>query len=354
MRMHQLSPFVSAMRLPDSIAFSFAGFDIYWAGLFISVGVIALIFLAQYEANRKRMPADSAVDLCIIGIPLGVVFARLAYVLLHLSYYKTDPVSALYFWDGGLSLYGAYIGVLLGIALYSLKKKLAFLRLTDLLVPGVLVMQALSLWGNFFDQIGYGPEVTNSKLQWFPFAVLIENPNSIRCALFFYEFLWCALLFAAVWFLIRKKAKRDGAASLWYLLLYPLGHAAVGMFRADGETLYGTFGALQIVCLVLSVFALVLLLLRAKRPVLKTDSPAGEEAVSGDEPSEPSIEGETSAEDETPVAKETASLDETPAPKGEADEKPEFKEPEPVPEPESESNETETAAKDGAPADKEA
>jgi phosphatidylglycerol:prolipoprotein diacylglycerol transferase len=271
-------PFAPAMNLPDNVAFTVAGFDVYWAGLLLSAGVIATILIAQYEAGKKRLPADTAVDLCILGIPFGVVFARIVYVLAHLSYYKATPLSTLYFWDGGLSLYGACLGVLAGVALYSLKKKLSFLRLTDLLVPGVLVTQALATWGDFFNQTGYGLQVANLRLQWFPFAVLIEKPESIRYAIFFYEFLFCTLLFAAIWFFVRRNAKRDGAASLWYLLIYPLGYAAFEMLRVDGAAQYGTFGTLQIVCVVLSVLSLVLLVLRTRRPV-----PAGDAAVSAGE-----------------------------------------------------------------------
>jgi len=330
-----LSPFLSTMRLPDSVAFSVGGLDIYWAGLFLSVGVIATILIAQYEADKKGLPADTAVDLCIIGIPLGVVFARIAYVLIHLSYYKADPVSALYFWDGGLSLYGAYAGVLLGVALYSLKKKLGFLRLTDLLVPGVLITQALSHWGDFFDQIGYGTQVVSRRLQWFPFAVRIENPDSIRYAVFFYEFVFCALLFAAIWLIVRKKAKRDGAATLWYLLIYPLVHGTFEMLRVDGTAQYGTFGALQIVCATLSVLALVLLILRARRPV-----PAGEETPPAEETPETQSPAEEPAADDTSAeAEPAADAPETPV--------------EPAPD-DTNPNETEAAAEGGAPSDKEA
>ena len=334
MRFSMLSPFLPAMRLPDSVAFSLGGFNIYWAGLFLAAGVIATILIAQYEADKKGLPADTAVDLCIIGIPLGVVFARIAYVLLHLSCFKANPLSALYFWDGGLSLYGAYAGVLLGVALYSLKKKLGFLRLTDLLVPGVLITQALALWGDFFDQIGYGTQVISRRLQWFPFAVRIENPDSIRYAVFFYEFVFCALLFAAIWLIVRKKAKRDGAATLWYLLIYPLVHGAFEMLRVDGTAQYGTFGTLQIVCAALSVLALVLLVLRARRPV-----PAAEESAEANAP-EAQSPAEKKIVDATPAEAEPASdTPETPGEPAPGDTNP---------------NETEAAAESGAPSDKEA
>jgi phosphatidylglycerol:prolipoprotein diacylglycerol transferase len=177
-------PFASAMKLPGPIAFSFSGYAVYWSGIFLAIGVILAIFLAQYEAKRRNLPPDTAVDLCLIGIPLGIVGARLFYVFTNFPLFQNDLLRILYFWDGGLSFYGAFIGILVGIALYSRKKSLRFFELTDLLAPGLLLTQALALWSDFSEQTGFGPAVTAPSLQWFPFAVLIEESNSIHAAVF--------------------------------------------------------------------------------------------------------------------------------------------------------------------------
>lgn len=310
MYLHLLQPFASAMKLPSRVAFSISGFDIYWSGLLLAVGIILAIVLAQVESKRKKLPEDTAVDLCLIGIPVGVVFARLAYILIHLSYYKADPLSMLYFWDGGLSVYGAIAGVLIGIVIYSLAKKLKFFALTDLLAPGLLLAQAFALWGNFFDQTNYGPEVKSASLEWFPFSVLIEKTDTIHYAAFFYGFVWCALVFAALWLIVRKRAKREGAVTLWYLLLYSVGEFALEFLRQSSETVFGSLRVTHLVFSVLALAALLLLVLRSgKKPAAEAA-----EAISAEESAE-KAEPETEAQEKTePAAAESAPAEEAPAP----------------------------------------
>lgn len=316
MRFSYPLPFATAMKLPGRVAFSFSGFDVYWSGLLLASGILLAILLAQFESKRKKLPPDTAVDLCLIGIPVGIVFARLAYVLLNLSAYAANPLSVLYFWDGGLSVYGAILGVLLGIAVYSLKKKLRFFALTDLLFPGLLVVQGLALWGNFFEQTSYGAQIANESLQWFPFAVLIQKTDTIHAAVFFYEFVWCVLVFALLWFVIRKRAKRDGAVSFWYLLLYPLGHIAFEFLRQGGSFLFGSIRLSQVICAALALFALVALLIRARKPapVAVEETAASPKA---EEPDDKAKEDEKKEETEEkpsnePVAEETKPDGESP------------------------------------------
>ncbi|MEN6417699.1 MAG: prolipoprotein diacylglyceryl transferase [Clostridiaceae bacterium] len=313
MYLHLLQPFASAMKLPSRVAFSVAGFDIYWSGLLLAVGIILAILLAQVESKRKKLPSDTAVDLCLIGIPMGVVFARIAYVLLHLSYYKASPLTMLYIWDGGLSVYGAIAGVLIGIVIYSLAKKLKFFSLTDLLAPGLLLAQGFALWGNFFDQVGYGPEVKSASLEWFPFSVLIEKTDTIHYAAFFYGFVWCALVFAALWLIVRKRAKREGALTLWYILLFSIGQFALEFLLQSTETVLGVIRISQLVYGVLAITALLLLVLRSgKEPVPKADETAT--VVETAKMAEPETEPQTETE---PAAENPTKADEVPEPNNE-------------------------------------
>lgn len=316
MYLHLLQPFASAMKLPSRVAFSVSGFDIYWSGLLLAVGIILAILLAQVESKRKKLPADTAVDLCLIGIPMGVVFARLAYVLLHFSYYKASPLSMLYFWDGGLSVYGAIAGVLIGIVIYALSKKLKFFSLTDLLAPGLLLAQAFALWGNFFDQVGYGPEVKSASLEWFPFSVLIEKTDTIHYAVFFYGFVWCALVFAALWLIVRKRAKREGAVTLWYILLFSIGQFALEFLLQSTETVFWVIRISQLVYGVLAIAALLLLILRSgQEPALEvaeaSSSKQADQPEQAEQP-EQAAEPEPQAKAE-PAAEEPAKADEPPA-----------------------------------------
>lgn len=45
----------------------------------------------------------------------------------------------------------------------------------DMVVPGLLLAQAIGRWGNYFNMEAYGPEITNPAFQFFPLGVLIPS-----------------------------------------------------------------------------------------------------------------------------------------------------------------------------------
>lgn len=282
----------SPMRLPERVAFSVLGVDVYWYGVFLAVGILAAIVLAHAEARRLRLDKDTAIDICLLGIPLGIISARLGYVISYFPYFKGDPISILYVWDGGLSAYGAAAGVLLGLLIYSLVKRVPILRLTDMIVPGLVFAQGVACWGDFFNQQGYGPEVTSGALQWFPFAVLIEKSDTIHYAVFFYEFLWCAFVFAVLWFILRKRDLRVGTVTLWYALLYSLGHAAFSLLRVDSDPVVWKLGLPALAFAALFLLALALLIVRRARDKRAADASPGAEPPDADVASEPAEQPE--------------------------------------------------------------
>lgn len=282
MSLAYLTPIHAAMRLPDRIAFSVFGVDVYWYGLFLAVGILAAILLAQRSAYEAKLPGDTVIDVCLICIPLAVLFARVFYVASFLPSFMSDPVSMLYIWDGGLSVYGAICGALLGLLIYSIVKKLRILSLTDMIAPGLVLAQGLVKWGDFFNQEGYGPEVINKAQQWFPLAVLIEKSDTIHYALFFYEFVWCVLVFLFLWFVVRNRALRLGALTLWYLLLFGLGHALFELLRTDRILLFGNVPTATFVCGILALVGLIALLVRAFVKPVRLQPPLDGENPSDD------------------------------------------------------------------------
>lgn len=227
----------SAMKLPDRIAFNILGFDVYWLGLLLAVGVIAAVLFIRIECRRKDLPLDTTVDLCLVALPLGIIGARIAYVLLHLSLFQGRALQTLYLWDGGLSAGGGVILALVGIFVYARKKRIRYLVLLDAMTPGLCVALAISCWGAFFDQTFYGPAVASAALKWFPLCVRLDD-GSIHLALFFYLFIWLLLLFVWLWLFLRKRAKHDGDAALSFLLLFSLAFAVLSAFRRDGASAY--------------------------------------------------------------------------------------------------------------------
>ena len=229
------------MNNPSRVAFTLFGRDVYWYGVLMALGILIGVWLTLREGKRKKLTEDDILDMCLVIIPSGVVGARLYYVIFEWASYASNPIRALYIWEGGLAIYGAVIGGLIGMFIYSRVKKIRFLKLADCIAPGLVLAQAIGRWGNFFNQEAFGLPINNGELMWFPFAVYIEGyhtfngqpcSNPYHMATFFYESVWCFIVFIILWS-CRRKFKHDGDAILSYAALYGLERMFVERLRGD-------------------------------------------------------------------------------------------------------------------------
>ena len=240
------------MNNPSRVAFTLFGRDVYWYGVLMALGILIGVWLTLREGKRKKLTEDDILDMCLVIIPSGVVGARLYYVIFEWASYASNPIRALYIWEGGLAIYGAVIGGLIGMFIYSRVKKIRFLKLADCIAPGLVLAQAIGRWGNFFNQEAFGLPINNGELMWFPFAVYIEGyhtfngqpcSNPYHMATFFYESAWCLIVFIILWS-CRKKFKHDGDAILSYAALYGLERMFVERLRGDSLYIIKPGGAI--------------------------------------------------------------------------------------------------------------
>lgn len=255
------------MKLPDRVAFTIPGteIDIYWYAILIAAGIIAAVIVAGICAKKRRLPGDVSIDLCLVTVPLGIIFARLYYILFNLSDFTTlsDWLSIR---DGGLAIPGGIIGGLIGLLIYSLVKKKSLLTYADIIAPGLALAQAIGRWGNFFNQEAYGLAVNNPKYMFFPFAVKIEDCNCVpgqhgHLATFFYESMACLLIFIIL-LIAFKKVKHRGDIIFTYALLYSFERFFIEGLRTDSLML-GGIKITQLLCAVVFVAVAAFLIIRA-------------------------------------------------------------------------------------------
>ncbi len=239
--------------------------SIPWYSVLIVLGVLCAVFLAEREEKRLSLPKDTALDLALVVVPCGIVGARMYYVLMSWEEFAARPLSVLYIWQGGIAIYGAVLGGALGAFLYARRKKISFFLLADMIAPGLLLAQAIGRWGNYFNMEAYGPEITAAAYRFFPLGVQIPEGGGFvwHMATFFYESVWNACGFAALW-LSRKHQRQAGNTFLWYLLIYGCGRFVIEQLRQD--SLYiGSLRASQWLSLLLCILSAGWLLWRACR-----------------------------------------------------------------------------------------
>jgi len=268
------------------VAFHLGPLTVYWYGIILVTGMIVGGYVAAFEAKRRGENEDHVWNMLMVVVLLGIVGARLYHVFsspaggnLGWAYYRVHPAAIFYIWDGGLGIYGAIVGGLIGILLYTYRNKLSLLRYLDIGAPALLIGQAIGRWGNWANQELYGPPTT---LPWGitidqyhripPFDDLTRYPLTTRFQPdFLYESLWSlvgVILLLAVGRKLASKLK-EGDLFWAYLIWYPLGRLWVEALRPDAWRI-GNIPTAQIISVVLIVIAAALLLVRhLKRPTLK-------------------------------------------------------------------------------------
>ena len=150
------------------------------------------------------------------------------------------------------------------MVLFARRRKINPLVLTDLTVPGLALAQSIGRWGNYFNMEAYGREITNPTWLFFPVGVQIPSADGYtwHMATFFYESSWNLMVFLLLWFVIRKRSKAAGTATLWYMLLYGTGRFLIEPLRTD-SLMSGSVRVSQLLSLALALVAAALLLYRA-------------------------------------------------------------------------------------------
>lgn len=222
----------------DRIAFG----GISWYAILIVSALVIGFILCTREARKRHWPDDTMIDFLLYAIPMGIIGARLYYVLFRFNTYSQDWLSIFNIREGGLAIYGGVIGGLLAARIVAKKYDIPLLALLDVLAPALVLGQGIGRWGNYINMEAYGLRISDPALQFFPFAVEIPVGQVWywHMATFFYEFCWDMLTFALL-MVIRRRVRRNGDVFCWYVLLYCAGRTVIEGLRTDSLTFLSDF-----------------------------------------------------------------------------------------------------------------
>lgn len=241
--------------------FNIGGFSIRWYSVLILFGIIIGFLLAKREGNKFEFPKDFIFDLGFWLVLFGIIGARLYYVIFNFELYKNDIFSIFQIWNGGLAIHGGIIAGFITLIFYCKAKKVNCFRVTDIIVPSLIIAQSIGRWGNFFNSEAHGPATTLSNLQnlYIPgFVIKGMNINGIYYhPTFLYESIWCFLGFIILLF-VRKfyKSLKIGQLTCIYLMWYSVGRLFIEYLRTDSLML-GQIKVAQMVSLVLFLIGLI-------------------------------------------------------------------------------------------------
>ena len=266
----------------NRVALSIGGFNIYWYGVIIAVGMLLALLYAFRNAPDFGIDSDRLVDVVAIGTVMAIVCARIYYVAMAPFQYHS-------LWEmvdirlGGIAIYGAVIGAFVFGGLAAKWRKVPLLPLFDLVALGFLIGQGIGRWGNFVNQEAFG---TNTTLPWgmysegtkaylqsvqvtLPAGVTVDPSMPVHPT-FLYESIWCLVGFVALALYVKHR-KFHGQLFLLYAIWYGLGRGWIEGLRTDSLLIGGTgLRASQLVAYISALAAFCLLLAGLRRARGKT------------------------------------------------------------------------------------
>jgi phosphatidylglycerol:prolipoprotein diacylglycerol transferase len=260
----------------ERVAFEIFGISVYWYAIFILFAALTALGSGIYFAKKMGVNVDHLIDGFTLGLLVGIVFARLYYVLFELEKF-TSLADIFDIRSGGLAIHGVILSMAIYIPVYCKLRKIDILKIIELAAPGFLLAQALGRWGNFVNQEAHGPLV--------PGATIVEQRQFLKNLLlpdfivdqmymtsegqtgyfhptFLYEMVWNLIGFALLLFL-RKKLKNYymGDSLGFYLIWYGVGRIFIEVLRTDA-LMWGPVKVAQLVSAIMIIIGITLLVLR--------------------------------------------------------------------------------------------
>ncbi|MCC5910489.1 MAG: prolipoprotein diacylglyceryl transferase [Clostridiaceae bacterium] len=205
------------------ILFNIGDFPVHLFGAMIALGILAGFYIMLQEAKRKGLNKDKLMDLAIYTVVVGVIGARINYILaFNPSYYLQNPIDILKIHEGGLSIQGSLIAGTIFALWYMKKKDIPIWRTADAFAPAIILGQAIGRIGCDV----FGVPMNKSYFWGVEVAGNLLHPAQL------YEAVLNYILFLVLW-QKRKHIKYDGQIFMMYIIGFSINRFIVEFFRSN-------------------------------------------------------------------------------------------------------------------------
>lgn len=221
----------------DFISFGGESFITMYA-VFLGVGILLGALLGFKQARKLGIAKSHIMDGLLICTPIALVVGRILYNIVHNE--LTGVGEALHWWEkithfidfqDGIVVGGSLLTVVAFIFVFAKKTKVNTLKIFDVIVPSVLVMQIFGKIGSLFGDGLLGVETTKGFLNTFMIDFFAEKCSIAGVyfhPLFLYEGVWLTLGLVIVLVVSRLKTKLQVGDLLgFYLIWYGFGSLVI-------------------------------------------------------------------------------------------------------------------------------
>ncbi|MGL5732499.1 MAG: prolipoprotein diacylglyceryl transferase [Metamycoplasmataceae bacterium] len=227
----------------------------------IVVGMIVAILTVAYFWRKEGYPIELLLKIIIITIPSAIIGARLFFIFERLIYNPENPFPGSHWyaiWEGGLSIHGGIVlPAILDLIFIRRHRNILDVRKTlGMILPTVLIGQAIGRWGNFANHEVYGKIVEEWEVSWLgPFissnmyiADSAGAAPAFRAPLFLYEsFSSIVGYILIVWVLLNFGLVKPGVPAALYLIWYGITRTAMEPLREESYAFYTILSIISII-----------------------------------------------------------------------------------------------------------
>ena len=267
--------------------FDIGPFIISWHGFLTFVSVAVAVYLVHRWGTREGINPDALLSVAFWAVISGIIGARVIHIIDWWdSYYQYNPVSVLYFWQGGIAIFGAILGGFVGGSLYIMVRNSDWFlnfwgkwfqfmgeperaplpsigHLADIAAPALLITMAI---GRIGDVINGEHFASFTSLPWafvytHPDSPAFLRPSSHPAVL--YEMIWDLALVLVIWPL-RSRLRPQGMTFAMYLALYSVGRFFISFLRQEHNQYVLGLNEAQIIALIVLLVTVPLLVYKAQ------------------------------------------------------------------------------------------
>lgn len=229
------------------------GINIKVYGLVIASSVAIGYTISRHLAKLREYNLDDFDTFFLFTMILGTIGARIGFVLFDdgaKSFHQIIAIS-----QGGLSIQGAVLGGLLGAYLYRVSFHKKVIDFLNILMPNLLIAQAIGRLGNYFNQELFGiPTTSRLGMKIAEINIPLQYFGSDR---FVPTFLVEGILLVVAYLIYLQHHRRYNGIK-YYLIAYGSIRFIVQFLRTDHQNIVGFLDFPQIISLLMIVFALII------------------------------------------------------------------------------------------------
>ena len=240
----------------------------YIYSLTMMIGMMSAILTIWYFWKREKYALETLGILVFIALPTALIGARLVFIIQQMIDKQWATVKRFWaIWEGGLSIHGGVITSTICCVLFLLfskqGKKISIRKAMTIILPAVLIGQAIGRWGNFANHEIYGSVMSENSLAFKLLSPLIRQHMYIggkyRLPLFLYESVANLIAYVLiVWVLNLYNWLRPGTTGGIYVLYYGIIRAGMEPLRDGSYTIYKVIASLYIIMIALFEFVVKL------------------------------------------------------------------------------------------------